>query len=351
MNELPRQKLVELIGRYGVDLARDARRCEALLRDVCPQHKREIFVLVSAAKESVGIDLLGSSSGMPKDALLSRLSKRVHENLGVTEDLARWAVESWALALGILSSEDFRSSSECPGSAATPRVRVSSDDDDLFSEFPQVSVEDLLRQTIRGVLADGIVTDDERAEVHKLRTSLGIAPDVAARILAEVKAELRLGPVTLLQSQPVPQDDVESTNATGATPPTEPARGPESTWIHFSSAQILASSLRLPDRQAWNTYCASGSKPNNVPADPDAVYRGRGWVSWEHWLDTGKVNVEATDAVGDSERQGVLAKTLLQLVVLFVVVSLYWTNYSWKWLFILIPGIVVASWLRTFWPR
>lgn len=48
MNELPRQRLVELVGRYGFEVARDPRRCEALLRDVCPQHKREIFVLVSA---------------------------------------------------------------------------------------------------------------------------------------------------------------------------------------------------------------------------------------------------------------------------------------------------------------
>jgi len=67
------------------------------------------------------------------------------------------------------------------------------EEDDLFSEFPRVSAEDMLRQTIRRVLADGIVTDEERAEVQRLRTSLGIAPDLAARILSEVKAELGIG--------------------------------------------------------------------------------------------------------------------------------------------------------------
>jgi len=66
----------------------------------------------------------------------------------------------------------------------------STGDDDLFSDFPRVSAEDILRQTLRRVLADGIVTDGERLEVQELRKSLGIAPSVAARVLSEVKAEM-----------------------------------------------------------------------------------------------------------------------------------------------------------------
>ena len=102
MDDLPRRKLIELVGRFGRDVAGDARRCEALLRDMCPQHRREISVLVSAAKDSVGVELLGSSSGIPKEVLLSRLTKRLHDEQGIVEDFARWAVESWALALGII---------------------------------------------------------------------------------------------------------------------------------------------------------------------------------------------------------------------------------------------------------
>ncbi len=119
MDDLPRQKLAELVRRYGPEIAGDARRCEALLRDACPQHKREIVVLVSAAKESVGIELLNNSSGVPKEVLLSRLAKRLHDNLGMAEDFAQWAVESWALALGIASPNDFRFPFKCPRCGAT----------------------------------------------------------------------------------------------------------------------------------------------------------------------------------------------------------------------------------------
>ena len=107
MDDLPRRKLIELVGRFGRDVANDARRCEALLKDFCPQCKREVFVLISAAKELVPIELLGSSSGMPKQVLISRLSKRLHDNLGVAEGFARWAVESWALALEVVTIDDI----------------------------------------------------------------------------------------------------------------------------------------------------------------------------------------------------------------------------------------------------
>ena len=41
MNELPRQKLCELIGKYGESLCDNPARCEGLLRDVCPHDRRE----------------------------------------------------------------------------------------------------------------------------------------------------------------------------------------------------------------------------------------------------------------------------------------------------------------------
>ena len=49
MQDIVRSKLAELVGRFGLDLCNDARRCEALLRDVCGEHKREINALVAAA--------------------------------------------------------------------------------------------------------------------------------------------------------------------------------------------------------------------------------------------------------------------------------------------------------------
>ena len=101
MNDLPRQKLRELIIEYGRSLCDDPRRCEALLKDYCGQYKREIFVLVSALKNRVAEELINSPAGVPPALLLGRLIQRLEDELGLAENAARWAVESWALALDI----------------------------------------------------------------------------------------------------------------------------------------------------------------------------------------------------------------------------------------------------------
>lgn len=114
MQDIVRSKLAELVGRFGPGLCDDAKRCEAILRDVCNAHKREILALVCALREDVGTELRRSSDGVPKGLLLARLTKRLHENAGIAEDLARWAVESWALALGVATAKEFRFPFKCP---------------------------------------------------------------------------------------------------------------------------------------------------------------------------------------------------------------------------------------------
>jgi len=106
MNNLPRQKLCEIIAKYGQSLCDEPRRCEGLLRDFCGEHKREINVLVGALRERVAIDLISSPANIPSEVLLARLTKRLQDDLALSEDAARWAVESWALALEVISSAE-----------------------------------------------------------------------------------------------------------------------------------------------------------------------------------------------------------------------------------------------------
>lgn len=101
MNDLPRQKLRELILYYGRSLCEDPRRCEALLKDHCGQHKREIAVLMFALRDQIPRDLLHDSAGTPASLLQARLVRRLYDNLGIAEVFAAWAVESWMLALGL----------------------------------------------------------------------------------------------------------------------------------------------------------------------------------------------------------------------------------------------------------
>lgn len=108
MNNVPCEKLKYIITQYGRSISEDPKRCEALLRDLCGQYRKEINVLVSAAKEGIPADLSNSQNTVSSDLLLSRLTKRLEDRLGLTQESAKWAVESWAIALGIVAERDKR---------------------------------------------------------------------------------------------------------------------------------------------------------------------------------------------------------------------------------------------------
>ncbi len=101
MNDLPRKRLAEIVASYGREIGSDARRCRGLLNDLCPNARREINVLVGAIEEQIPSDLLTSSGGAHYEFEASRLSKRLIDHRAIAEEAAKWAVESWAIALGI----------------------------------------------------------------------------------------------------------------------------------------------------------------------------------------------------------------------------------------------------------
>jgi hypothetical protein len=101
MVDLPRRTLCKLIVKYGPALHADPKRTEALLRDLCGEHVREIFVLVNAQKQRVPADLLAAPAWMPQQVLQAQLVKRLEENLALTREAAEWAVAVWAEALRI----------------------------------------------------------------------------------------------------------------------------------------------------------------------------------------------------------------------------------------------------------
>jgi WD40 repeat protein len=111
MNELVRQRLREIVLKHGLPPLSDPRLCESLLKDYCGQYKKEIFVLVCAVREQVAADLLTSQDSVPREILHPLLIKRLQNNLALTEDASRWAVESWSLALVGLAVEEAQNPS------------------------------------------------------------------------------------------------------------------------------------------------------------------------------------------------------------------------------------------------
>ena len=122
MEPLARQILSKLIAEYGSGLCGDVRRCEALLRDHIGQSRREVNVLVAAARMKVGAALMAAPPTTPKPALLARLSRRLSDELAMNPDAAAWAVESWAIALGIVyaGGEKLREPLPPPAAVSDP---------------------------------------------------------------------------------------------------------------------------------------------------------------------------------------------------------------------------------------
>ena len=111
MNERPRQILVSIMARYGHDLADDPQRCEALLRDFCGgEYPLEVRALIGPMKEGIVADMKNSYRTVPYEVLRGRLTKRLQQLSPVTDEAAQWSVESWALALGIVSTAPAESS-------------------------------------------------------------------------------------------------------------------------------------------------------------------------------------------------------------------------------------------------
>ena len=102
MADQPRQTLCDLIQRFGSDLASDPKRCEALLKDLLlNSFKREINALVSAAREGVPSELRQPTGGAPLQAVVVQQACKLHDDLGLDQSLAEWAVKTWAVALGV----------------------------------------------------------------------------------------------------------------------------------------------------------------------------------------------------------------------------------------------------------
>jgi hypothetical protein len=137
MDDLPRQKLSELIATYGRSVCDDSRRCEALLRDLCGEHRRELNVLVSALRERIPAELLSMSAATPREVVLARLTKRLQDDLALADNAARWAVESWAVALGVVPRPGFVKQL-VPATPVVPRTPRPSTDTAVTGHAPQV---------------------------------------------------------------------------------------------------------------------------------------------------------------------------------------------------------------------
>jgi hypothetical protein len=123
--------LCRIAEAYGRGICRQPRRVAAMLRDLCPERRRENFLLVAALREGVVSDLVTGLDSVPDGILLARSVDKLREHLGLTEDSARWSVELWLPACRILATAPDRP------------VRYDSEDSGPEQE-PEAAAENLL---------------------------------------------------------------------------------------------------------------------------------------------------------------------------------------------------------------
>ena len=104
MSTTPRDVLIDIVARCGEPLLGSPQRCEGLLKDYCGERRREIFVLVSCLRVGI-IDQMRRQSGPSIKLICARLALKLEQNLAISSDVAKWAVESWAVALGMMKPE------------------------------------------------------------------------------------------------------------------------------------------------------------------------------------------------------------------------------------------------------
>ena len=59
----------------------------------------------------------------------------------------------------------------------------------------------------------------------------------------------------------------------------------------FKKARAFVRGLGLKSEAEWRDYCKSGKKPDDIPANPIAVYAEAGWARMGDWLGTGRIAI------------------------------------------------------------
>jgi hypothetical protein len=115
--EAARDILCELVVEHGPSLAADPRRLRALLNDLCGEETKAVFVLTAAAQARIPADLAASHRAAALH--VQRGARRLSEELGFAEEVAHWAAETWALALGAARGSDAAGSAGAPHAPIT----------------------------------------------------------------------------------------------------------------------------------------------------------------------------------------------------------------------------------------
>jgi len=60
-------------------------------------------------------------------------------------------------------------------------------------------------------------------------------------------------------------------------------------YLSFNKAREYVRKLNLKNQTDWRDFSRSKNKPENIPANPESVYKNKEWTNWGDFLGTGRV--------------------------------------------------------------
>jgi len=61
-------------------------------------------------------------------------------------------------------------------------------------------------------------------------------------------------------------------------------------YLKFEQARLFARKLGLKNGKEWREFIKTDKKPDNIPNNPEHVYKNKGWISNGDWLGTGYIS-------------------------------------------------------------
>ena len=156
----PRTQLCFVIQEYGLVIITEPKRCKALLCDLAPQHRLEINLLITALDQNIAQELLQPNALISINIKIDILAKRLHDAVGIEEDFAYWAVESWALALGVIQQPIPKQTVQSPSTVqkfyqnqkTPPNIQITLKE--IFASYNLTAGQNVLINELESFLSD-----------------------------------------------------------------------------------------------------------------------------------------------------------------------------------------------------
>ena len=151
--ENPQQILCKIITKYTSSICYDRSRCRNILFDCLTDYPKEKSVLILALNEGIPNSLLEYDDTIPLELLLDKLKNQLLERSAITKEFAKWCIESWALALGIINFSDCdigEKNKEHSNTSKEEYIKIPPDD---------VGETTILLGIIVGTISGGIITE------------------------------------------------------------------------------------------------------------------------------------------------------------------------------------------------